>query len=676
MTILSPLNDTYWHIQGYYIFWMLFLVALIIFTNRMWILLNLIRQGKKEQRIDHITLRLKTVLVEVLLGWCNLKRIHQKKLSEIGHSFMVLGFGLFAVGYIIFIGFGAGFGLFTTPSGSLFEKICFTILDVAGILLLIEIIWAFIKRYILKPARLEESSKEGGGLLLPLVLGLMLSLIIFHYCIVGFGYSVNDISGSWPPIGASIAGFLHDSGLSKTMMVKVYNTIWWANYIVIISFILYAPYSKHLHPLFSPANIFFRSLNRNKGILRSAKLVESETFGAGTIKDLSWKQRLDLFACTDCGRCQEKCPAYLTGKPLSPWKVIKYLRINLLHQIKDKNSLNLELVENVVASEEAWACTSCLACQEICPVLNEHLHTIMELRRNQVLEHARFPTELRKIFRNTEIYGDPLGMGKARRLDWARGEADVRVKEGNSYDYLIFVGCGSAFFDRNQEPIKILIQLLQANGFSVGVLGKEELCCGDPIRRAGNEFLFQELVRKNISHFERFEFKNIVTACPHCYNTLKFEYPDFGGSFEVLHHTQLLHQLFEEGRLELKNKLNRKVVYHDPCYLGRYNGIYDSPRQLIDSIDGVERIEMKRSRENSFCCGGGGGRFWMEEKIGQNINQVRLEEVLEQSPEMIITACPFCASMFDDALSLKEEKLPIRVMDILQLIKEAGGQSA
>jgi len=670
--MLSPVSETYWNIPGHVIFWVLFFIAFFLFARRVYLLFRLLRLGQRENRFDKIGHRIKLALFDVVLWWCSLKYIRRKEIDGIGHTFLLCGFGLFIIGYIIFIGLGDGFGLSRVLAGSKFEKAYFSILDIAGLLVIIALAWAVIKRYIVKPTRLEESTKEGGALL-PLLFTLMFTLIVFHYCMEGFGYAAHKISGSWPPIGAAFAGFLTGTGVSEGTFAAVYKVIWWLNYAIILIFLVYAPYSKHLHPLFSPANIFFKSLDSNKGVLKPAKLEKAETFGASKIRDLTWKQLLELFACTDCGRCQENCPAYLTEKPLSPWKVNKDLRNHLLSLSGKNDPGTVELVEEIITSEEIWFCTTCLACQEICPVLNEHLHTIMELRRNQVLDHAQFPAELRKIFRNLEIYGDPLGMGKARRLDWARGLPDIQVEEGKSYDYLVFVGCGTAFFERNQETVRILIQILSDNGYSAGILGKEETCCGDLVRRMGNEFLFQQFALKNISLFSKYEFKNIITVCPHCFNTLKFEYPDFGGDFEVKHHTQLLSQLLEEGKLTFKNELGKKAVFHDPCYMGRYNSIYDPPRQVMDAVPGLNRVEMTRSRECSFCCGGGGGRFWMDERYGQNINQVRLEEALKEDPEMIITACPFCASMFEDALSLKEEKVPLQILDIIQLVKEAEG---
>ena len=669
--MLPPTSQIYWGFPGYAIFWILFVIAFVLSARRLYVLLQLLHLGQEEHRLDNISDRIKSVLKEVALGRCSLRYATRQNLSGVGHAFMVWGFSLFIVGYVIFMGIGGGFGVSAVLPGSKLERAYFSVLDIVGLLVIIGIALAAIKRYLIRPSRLEESTKDSGALL-PLLLTLMFTLIMFHYCIEGFGYAAYHVSGSWPPIGTAFARYVTGSGIPEGTLVKVYRIIWWLNYGLILVSIVHTFYTKHLHPLFAPANIFFKILKENTGILKPVRLEEGATFGASKIRDLTWKQLLDLYACTDCGRCQENCPAYLTGKPLSPWKVIKDLRNHLLSLPNKNGSEPAALVEEIIKSDEIWACTTCLGCQKICPVHIEHLHTIMELRRNQVLEQTRFPPEVRKVLRNLEIYGDPLGMGKARRLDWARELSGLLVEEGRSYEYLIFVGCGAAFFDRNQETVRILAKTLVDNGLSVGILGKEELCCGDPIRRIGNEFLFQQLALKNISLFRKYEFKKIITACPHCFNTLQFEYPDYGGDFEVIHHTQFLSRLLEEGKLTFANELKKRVVFHDPCYLGRYNSIYDPPRKVMDAIPGLVRVEMTRSREQTFCCGGGGGRFWMEERLGQNINQARLEQTLEERPEMIITACPFCASMFEDALSLKEG-VPLQVLDIIQLVKEAGG---
>jgi Fe-S oxidoreductase len=554
--------------------------------------------------------------------------------------------------------------------GSHFSGLVGHLVDFAGIFVMGSVFWAAGRRFIIRPSRIEPSMDAA------LVLSWICLLMTVHFLQEGFEVILNQSHFGRPFVGSLIANVIGSAGIKESSQATAAHILFWLHIGLVLGFMNYIPYSKHLHLLASPFNVFFHS-HHSTGKLTKIDfgvLEKKATLltGAGKVFDLTWKQLLDGYACTECGRCQENCPAHLTGKPLSPWKVIKDIRNHLL-KLSGKNTPgDVELVENVIASDAIWSCTSCLACQEICPVLNEHFTTIMEMRRNQVLEHAQFPVELRKIFRNTEIYGDPLGMGKARRLDWARGLGDLQAEEGKSYDYLIFVGCGVAFFDRNQEAAKILYQLLTENGYSVGILGKEEICCGEPIRKAGNEFLFQKLVRKNIALFQKYTFKKIITVCPHCLNTLKFEYPDFEGKFEVLHHTQLLYTLLAEQKLSLKNQLDKKVVFHDPCYLGRYNSVYDAPRTVIDAIQGVNRVDSDRSKNRSFCCGGGGGRFWMEDRFGQNINKVRLEGLLEKGPEIIVTACPFCASMFEDALSLMEG-VSVEVMDIMQLVKQAGG---
>jgi Fe-S oxidoreductase/nitrate reductase gamma subunit len=627
--------------------------------------------ARSENRFNSLWYRLKFTILRVLGQNCVLKDVTSQDRAGLNHFFLFWGFLVFSFSYIFLVGEGLSPNFTHNMLGSNVSRVVGYLVDAAGIIVLGSIIWAVRRRFIIKPDRIEPSLDAA------LVLSWVFLLMVVFFLQEGFEVSLNQSPFGRPLGGFLVAQAITIAGIQESSQVTAAHVLFWLHIGLICSFLIYIPYSKHLHIFASPFNVFFHSLQpRGKlttidfGALEKNEMLPT---GAGKVSDLTWKQMLDLYACAECGRCQEMCPAYLTGKPLSPWKVIKDLRKHLLMLSHKEDPKTPELGRTLITSDELWACTTCYGCQGVCPVLNEHVSAITEIRRHQVLHNAQFPTELRKVFRNLEIYGDPLGMGKARRLDWARSLPDIVAEEGKRYDYLLFVGCTAAFIDHNQESVRILAQLLLNSGYSVGILGKEEICCGDPFRRLGNELAFQRIARKNISVFGKYSFENIITACPHCFNTLKYEYPDCGGVFEVVHHTELLARLLEEKKLTLENELTKRVVYHDPCYLGRYNSIYDAPRKTLDAIEGLQRLEMARSGEQSFCCGGGGGCYWMEERTGENINQVRLEEALNESPDMIVTACPFCASMFDDALSLQEEEMPVQHLDIIQLVKEAGG---
>jgi len=658
----------------------LFLISVLVATGCAFLLsalrhLRRFAWARSENRFDNLWYRLKFTAVRGLGQVCVLKDVTFQDRAGINHFLLFWGFVTFSFSYIFLIGEGLSSGFAQDVLGTTSSSVLGHVVDTAGIIVLGAIIWAVARRFIAKPDRVEASLDAA------LVLCWIFILMVAFFLQEGFEISLNQSPFGRPYAGALISGVINSAGISSSSQATAAQILFWLHIGLICSFLIYIPYSKHLHLFASPFNVFFHS-HKPAGRLTKVDFGdlgkdEPRYMGAGKVTDLTWKQMLDLYACAECGRCQEMCPAYLTGKPLSPWKVIKDLRKHLLTLSQEKGREETsKLGKEIVTPDELWACTTCFGCQGICPVLNEHVSTIMEIRRYQVLHNAQFPNELRKVFRNLELYGDPLGMGKVRRLDWARSLPDIVAEEGRRYDYLLFVGCTNTFIDHNQESMRILAKMLLNTGYSVAILGKEEICCGDPLRRLGNEFAFQKIALKNIALLRKYKFDNIITSCPHCFNTLKYEYPDFGGEFKVLHHTEFLNQLFEEGKLTFTNELNKKVVFHDPCYLGRYNAIYDAPRHVIDAIPGLHRIEMTRSRDQTFCCGGGGGRFWMEERLGQNINQVRLEQALQEDSEVIVTACPFCASMFDDALSLHEEMTTVQHLDIVQLVKEAGGMSS
>ncbi len=673
---MSPLSATYWGIPAYVIFWVLFAIAFGLFTQRAYWLFRLLRLGQKERRANSIGRRIKTMLVEVLPQWCNLKGVTLKDRAGIGHALMFWGFSLFFIGYIIFIGLGEGFGLSPRLEGSTFETVYFSILDIAGLFILLAIVWAAIRRYIIKPKRLEASAEAG------VILLLIATLMLLHFGIEGFGYAAYQVQASWPPVGTALASFLTSVAVPKTTLIAVYKGVWWLHYALILSFMVFIPRSKHLHILVSPLNIFFKSLSP-KGALNPIDLETAETFGAARITDFTWKQLLDCYSCVICGQCQEVCPAYASGKPLNPKKIIQDLKKHLfavgpkLLKVKDKAEIssanpNIALVNKVITEDELWACTTCRACQEVCPVSNEHIDTIIDLRRNLVLEQAAIPETAEGALRSIEARGHPWRGTTVSRTDWAEG-LDIRtLADDSEIDILYWVGCTSALEDRSIKIAQATARVLKLAGVNFGILGAEESCCGEPARRLGNEYLFQIQAQKNIELMKGYHVKKIVTACPHCYNTIKNEYPQFGGDFEVIHHTEFLANLLEEGKLRIIKGNGGVVTYHDSCYLGRYNNIYQPPRQILNNMPGVALVEMERNQGSSFCCGGGGGRMWLEEHIGKRISEMRIEQALDTGAQTVATACPFCLQMFDDAIKAQAVEESLKVMDIAELIAESA----
>jgi Fe-S oxidoreductase len=426
----------------------------------------------------------------------------------------------------------------------------------------------------------------------------------------------------------------------------------------------------------APFNVFFAPLTP-KGRLPGLDLEKTETFGVGTLTEFTWKDLFDLYNCTECGRCTSGCPANVSGKQLDPKLLILDLQAHLLDAGpkllgKGGNGPAEEaMVGKVIADNVLWACTTCRWCVEACPVFIEHVPKIVDMRRWLVLTEARFPPELQPTFRNLENNGNPWQMAWQTRADWAQDLGVKILSAVGQAEYLYWVGCYGSFDERNKKVARAVVRLLQAAGVDFAILGTEEKCTGEPARRAGHEYLYQTLAQGNIETLKRYQFQKIVTACPHCLNTIRNEYPNFDGHFTVIHHTELLNELIRSGRLRVSPELDKRVTYHDPCYLGRYNDLFDPPRQVLDSIGRGELVEMRLNKARSFCCGGGGGRVWMEEHEGRRVNQVRVEQAVEVSPDILASACPFCLTMFEDGVKGKEVADRIKTQDIAELVADS-----
>jgi Fe-S oxidoreductase len=527
---------------------------------------------------------------------------------------------------------------------------------------------AFYRRYVTRPSRLDNRLDDFISLaFLFLILGTGLIMESLRLSIIG-----KDIQ-AWAPIGKGLASLIHTFGLNVATKGFLAMLFFRIHFFLVLGFIAYIPYSKLFHTVSSPLNMIFRSLE-SKGALTYMDLEdeEAETFGITKINEFTWKQLLDLDACTRCGRCQDHCPAYLTEKPLSPKDIILDLKNHLYKQGKKADEAPA-LVGNVVQEDTLWACTTCRSCMEHCPVYVEHVDKIIDLRRYQVLMESKFPEELMEVFRGLEKNSNPWGLGFDSRANWVE-ELDVPILseiQGEKIDYLFFVGCIRSYDDRNKKVAKAMARILNHLGIKFAILGMEEGCCGDPARRVGNEYLYQILAQTNIETFNRYKISKILTTCPHCYNTIKNEYPQMGFSCEVKHHAEFLSELIGSGHLRLDRALPKKLTYHDPCYLGRYNGIYKAPREVLHAIPSLDIREMKRSGKDSFCCGAGGGWMWMDEKIGKRINIQRLEDALATDPDWISTACPFCVTMFDDAIKSKDKEKSLQILDIAEIVEQA-----
>jgi Fe-S oxidoreductase/nitrate reductase gamma subunit len=555
------------------------------------------------------------------------------------------------------------------------------IADISGLLALVGIGMAAVRRYILKPARLDTVLDDGIGL------ALLAALLITGYMVEGVRQIATELTphpdwAVWSPIGFVFAKAL--AGMSQDSVLYWHRILWWFHSALTVGVYVYVAlaFSKLQHVLVSPLNIFFRSLGPvgtpDPIDIESA---ESETLGVGEIKDFSWKQLLDLDACTNCGRCQDACPAWATGKPLSPRKVVQDLKVHMLRAANNQANHfdnGLTLVGEAPNEAEIWACTTCGACQETCPVYVEHIVKIIDLRRNLVLAHDRMPETAQLMLRNMQSRGHPWAGIQSLRLrgDWTSDLDLETLADGHSAHTLLWVGCTGALVERNVAATLSMVRVLKAAGVEFAVLGEAESCCGDPARRAGYEFQFQIMAEDNIEVLKSHNIKELITTCPHCYHTLRNEYPSYGGDFRIVHYTQLVADLIGQGKLKLTKEANSTLTYHDPCYLGRYNSIYQEPRQTLQAIPGAKLEEMEHSQSTSFCCGGGGGHMWIEEEPGTTkINHARLKDALKTGAETVVTACPYCLQMFEEGIEHKEMKDSLKAQDLVEVVEAALEQS-
>jgi Fe-S oxidoreductase/nitrate reductase gamma subunit len=555
------------------------------------------------------------------------------------------------------------------------------IVNIGGLLALIGIIMAAFRRYVLRPERLNSLLDDGIGM------ALIAAMLITGFMVEGLRQAATELTlhPDWAPWSAGGFAFAKAfAGMSQDSLLSWHRFLWWFHSALVIGAIIYSglAFSKLQHMVVSPLNTFFRSLGPI-GVPASINIenAESEPLGVGAIKDFTWKQLLDLDACTNCGRCQDACPAWATGKPLSPRKVVQDLKVHMLkaadNQANQPDSVPT-LVGEAPNEAEIWACTTCGACQERCPVYVEHIVKIIDLRRNLVLAQSKMPETAQLMLRNMQSRGHPWAGIQSLRLrgDWTIGLELKILAEGDNVNTLFWVGCTGALAERNVAATLSMTRVLKAAGVDFGVLGEAETCCGDPARRAGYEFQFQIMAEQNIEIFKSYNIKEIITLCPHCYNTIKNEYPKYGGDFKVVHYTQLIADLIKQGKLKLTKELNSRITYHDPCYLGRYNGVYLEPRRILRAIPETKVEEMERSRNTGFCCGGGGGHMWIEEQPGTaKINQMRLEDVLKTGAETVVTACPYCLQMFEESIEHKEMKDSLKAKDLVELVEAAMRQS-
>jgi Fe-S oxidoreductase len=640
--------------------------------------------GKKDVRTDRPAERLRNVLT-VAFGQSKLLR---EPFAGVLHFFIFWGFVILLSAIVETIGEGILPGFSLSFLGPLYPPLAF-LQDFVGMMVVVSVVTALARRYVSPPARLDVGghSRLDATLILLWILAIILSM---------FGQNGANIAGG--------AGIANDARFVSRVAAGMFDGgaggggqgwflfFWWAHILLVLGFMNYLPFSKHLHILSSVPNVFFAKLGR-RGTLRNLDLADETAtrFGAADVEDLTWKQLLDGYTCTECGRCTASCPAAITGKPLSPKKIIVDIRKRLVERAPGLLAAaaagagaaagpagpGKQLVDGYISEDELWACTTCMACVQECPVQIEHVDAIMDMRRYLVLNESRFPKEMQATFQNLERNFTPWNFSHSTRADWARGLSIPRMAERDGAGpgrILFWVGCAGAYDARYTKVTKAFARLMQIAGVDFAILGTEEKCTGDAARRAGNEYLAQTLMAENIQVLNGYGVKKIVTTCPHCFNTLLNEYPALGGAYEVVHHADFLAELIDSGRLKLTAGQRATVTYHDSCYLGRYNKVYDPPRRALSAVPGTELKEMPRSRDRGFCCGAGGARMFMEEKTGKRVNVERTEEALALSPDVIGTACPFCMTMMTDGVKEKDSTGNVKVKDIAEIILEAVGE--
>ena len=669
---MEPNREVLWNISTFGR-WFIYLPMLLAMGSIGYGLYKRYKLWKIGQPLDRVSKPEQRALftLESIFGHVQLL---QNKLGGIFHALVFSGFLALFIGTCI-VFFEADFG-FRVLTGAFY--VGFTIiLNTFGLFCIVGILIALYRRFMLKLPYLEALKDD-----------IYTPLWLLFILITGFiiqSARLGALNPEWAPysyVGWMGAAILKGVGFQEHGLRMLHKVLWYIHMMAAFGFLAYFPYSKLFHILLGPANIFFKN-NEHKGTLRTIEnMEEAETFGVQHLHEFSWKDLLDIDACVRCGRCESQCPAHNTEKPLNPKNLIQTLKVHLdkvgpklLDAIEkgiDLAEIEQEQIQGAVIDDEIlWSCTTCRSCMYQCPVFVEHIQKIIDMRRYLVLMEARFPKEMNNVFKGLENNQNPWNLGSNKRMDWAKDLNLKLIGENPDVEYLYWVGCAGSFDDRNQKVAKSFVKIMDKAGINYGILGIEEGCCGDTARRSGNEYLAKILIDMNIEILNSHKVKKIITTCPHCFNSFNNEYPQFGAKYEVIHHTELISNLINSGKIKLNGKDKEAVLttFHDSCYLGRYNEIYEKPRSALNAAGNVTLTEMEKNHDESFCCGAGGAKMWMEES-GKRINRDRTEQAVRTGANQICTACPYCLTMLNDGIKDKELEETHKVRDIAEIVAE------